>query len=378
MRKILAILFLAMLAALFFYFSKNFGKSEKIKAKKTGKNVLLREKPPNKTSIKSQSIFVPYWTIGTTFPTPGVGKYGRIIYFGVTPNLTGINKEEQGYGMIEKFISLSPVGKEKLLAIPMTNDKLNFFVLEHGEIQKKIVEETMEIVNQNGFDGVVLDLEIFNIFNDDTTKQINNFVQQFYSEAKKNYRKFALTLYGDTFFRYRPFDVEFLSNNSDEIMVMAYDFHKSRGEPGPNFPLSGKDIYGYDFQQMATDFLRYVPKEKLTVIFGMFGYDWTVDEKKRPIKQAKALSLNEIKNKFFAPTIEEKCSRQDCVIRRDELSKEIEINYIISSSARDEQGIYRIDYHIVWFEDEESVKDKTKYLQEKGIGNIAFWAYGYF
>ncbi|MBI4226036.1 hypothetical protein HY612_02885, partial [Candidatus Roizmanbacteria bacterium] len=102
-------------------------------------------------------------------------------------------------------------------------------------------------------------------------------------------------------------------------------------------------------------------------------YDWLVDEKKRPFSQAKALTLNQIREKFL-----QKCEFKNCVIKRDKYSHETEINYIISSPTPDEQLIYRIDYHIVWFEDEESVKSKTEYLTEKGISSISYWAHGYF
>src|SRR3989344_3054659 len=233
----------------------------------------------------------------------------------------------------------------------MTNDEINSNILKNKEKQKILIDETVEIINEFGFAGLVLDLETSDILNVDITGQINIFVQQFYSVMKLNYRKFHVAIYGDNFYRGRLFDLPFISRNSDGIMIMAYDFHKSRGEPGPNFPFESGAKYQYNFQKMISDFLDVVPKEKISVIFGMFGYDWLVDEKKRPIRQAEALSYNEIKQKFL-----ERCEFKDCVIKRDSLSKESEVNYVVSAKAPDEQNIYRIDYHIVWFEDKESVK----------------------
>ena len=43
----------------------------------------------------------------------------------------------------------------------------------------------------------------------------------------------------------------------------------------PNFPFQDKNKWGYDFQQMISDFSADIPSEKLTIIFGMYGYDWT-------------------------------------------------------------------------------------------------------
>jgi hypothetical protein len=238
-----------------------------------------------------------------------------------------------------------------------------------------------EIKNQ-GFNGVVADLEIAGISSDNLVEKINNLVNELGKRAKEANLKFLLAVYGDTFYRHRPYDIDFFGKISDEIMIMAYDFSKSYGEPNPNFPYSGREKYGYDFIKMINDFLRFVPAEKITVIFGMYGYDWTVDEKKRPISQAKALTLAEIKKKFLSggdvSGKEFECQLKNCIIRRDPLAKEVEINYTIAADRPDEQGIYRIDYHIVWYEDEESVATKIKFLEEKGIGSITYWAWGYF
>ena len=326
-----------------------------------------------KSATAATSIFIPYWSLTPDASQPSESEYDSYIYFGISPTFDGINKQEVGYDGIEEFLSFVPAGKEKFLTLRMIDDDVNIFILKNADVQRKIIQETSEIVEQNAFAGVVLDLEISSLFDEDVTVQINNFVQQFYTEVNNNYRQFFVTIYGDTFFRRRPFDIAFLAKNSDGIMVMAYDFHKSRGEPGPNFPYESGARYQYNFKKMVSDFSKFVPKEKLTVIFGMFGYDWLVDEKKRPIRQAEALSLNEINKKFI-----DKCEFKNCVVKRDALSKETEINYIISSPTPDEQEIYRIDYHIVWFEDEESVKIKSDFLKEQGIESISYWAHGYF
>jgi len=380
MKRLVIILFFVTSGLLGFFLFNNY--QAKIKTREfPEKKITTTKNKTKKTNITSSSIFVPYWSLNEQISK--LKNYDNLIYFGIAPSRQGINKQEAGYNGIEMFLSFVPLGKKKLLTLRMINDNINTFILENEDIQKKIIKETLEIIEQNKFDGIVLDLEITDLLNKDIPIQINNFVQQFYSETNKNYRSFFITIYGDAFFRRRPFDLPFLAENSDGILIMAYDFHKSRGEPGPNFPFdsdpafaeatTGKLKYQYNFKSMLKDFSKDVPKEKLTVVFGMFGYNWLVDEKKRPIRQAEALSLNEINNKFI-----DKCEFINCVVKRDKISKETEINYVVSAPTPDEQNIYRIDYHIVWFEDEESVKIKTDYLKEQGIDKIAFWAFGYF
>ncbi|OGK19321.1 hypothetical protein A3B50_03325 [Candidatus Roizmanbacteria bacterium RIFCSPLOWO2_01_FULL_40_42] len=309
--------------------------------------------------ISQRSIFVPSWTLDESLSS---AQYDRFIYFGVTGGSGGIVTDDEAYNNIENFIESVPPSAKKLLTVKMTNSSANLGILKNKEAQQSIIKDSISIATENGFNGIVFDFELFSLFDDSVPGNINIFVENFYSEAKNNNLHFAMTIYGDVYFRQRPYDLDFLGKHTDEIMVMAYDLHKSIGEPGPNFPLSGGKKFGYDFASMIGDYKKFIEPEKLTVLFGMYGYDWIVDEKKRPIRQAKALSLNQIKNTYL-----DKCGKTNCVPFRDKESTENEINYV-------ENDVY----HIIWFEDEESVRQKTEFLKENGIGSIGFWAFGYF
>lgn len=319
-----------------------------------------------KLSRKQKSIFVPNWQIikGQELQ---LTDYDRLLYFGLTPSDFGFIKDDA----FNKLENISDISIPKTLVIKMISDDTNDLVLKNTDVQKKLIDESINIANKYKFSEIALDIELFSLFQDEKKTQINSFVNKFYTDVKDNHLRLGLILYGDALHRKKAFDLNYLSKNTDEIFIMAYDFHKSKGgEPGPNFPLSGKEKYGYDFQQMISDYLEFADQEKLTVIFGMYGYEWIVDEKKRPIRQAESLTYNQIKKKFL-----DHCEWQNCVVKRDDLAKETEVNYVSSEIV---DNIARINYHVVWFEDEESVKAKTNYLEEKGIGSVAYWAYGYF
>ncbi|MCX7881437.1 MAG: glycosyl hydrolase family 18 protein [Patescibacteria group bacterium] len=331
----------------------------------------------NKQVLEKKAIFVPEWQLDQSKAVKSVesesednqlsqlNQYDRLIYFGSERSLT-------------KFIDLiKNSNKKHSLWLTYKIDEV-----PEKDSWEKIAEEKIKILKDNNFQGLVLDLEIAALNFSNLINQINDFVKFFYSETKKAEIKFSVAVFGDVFYRRRPYDLRFIGENSDEVMIMAYDFSKSYGEPGPNFPFEGRQKFGYDFKTMIGDFLKFVPSQKLTVIFGMFGYQWRADEKKRPISQAKALTLNQIKEKFYLEDNSGQdiisCKLENCLIKRNEKAKEFEINYVISSKTPDEKGFYWLDYYIVWFEDEESVKIKTNYLKEKGIGSIAYWAYNYF
>lgn len=314
---------------------------------------------PAVTTQESTAIFVPYWA---DMKSLDVAYYDRVIYFGIVPTIQGISKSEAGYKNISQFTKQLPEKKEALLAIRMTDTNAAFAILQNKKSWVPIVKESIEIAKQNDFTGILLDLELSAAPFDSVVADVSSFASILSREIKSEDLSFGITLYGDTFYRKRSYDVAYLSQIVDEVMIMGYDFHKARGETGPNFPLKGKQKYGYDLETLLGD-LSGVPARKITYIFGMYGYDWLVDEKKRPIRPAKAISYADIKKSFI-----DKCAWKNCTVLRDSLSAETEVNYVDDN----------LGYHILWFEDPVSVEEKKKLLRQKGIGNTAYWVYGYF
>lgn len=389
MKKIFFLIIFIVLIFFYWYFKNNqLFKDKTAKDEKKSliektviptRKIIITPTPTKKIIKITKLIFVPYWSDFEALDK----SFDRYFYFGIAVDSYGINKNETGYLKIQELVNRESFQSENWwLTLRMIDDNLNEKILDNEKIQEKIIQETILISKEKGFKGIVLDLEISNIFNIDIKNKINDFVKKFYTASKENYKSFSLCLYGDLFYRKRPYDLEFLSKNSDEILIMAYDFSKTIGEPGPNFPFDLGHKYNYSFKLMIDDFLKYLLPEKITVVFGMYGYQWNVDEKKRPISQAKALTLNQIKEKFYKNNTENQgvfdCQLKNCLIKRDKISGEMEINYFFSSATPDSQGIYRLDYYVVWHEDERSVEIKTEYLKEKGIGSIGYWANSYF
>ncbi|HVA96875.1 MAG TPA: glycosyl hydrolase family 18 protein [Candidatus Acidoferrales bacterium] len=303
------------------------------------------------------SLFVPNWTLDTI-----TGDYDQYIYFGVAPTKTGIDTAGAAKE-INVFLNAVPPEKKTLLTLEMENTDINGTILQNKSLTQKVASQTVALAKENGFSGIVLDLEMGGIPFDSLINEINSFTKELDTQAKAQHLQFDVTLYGDTFYRLRPFDVKTISKSSDMVMIMAYDFHKARSNPGPNFPLNGKNTYGYDMGQMADDFLQAVPNQKLGVIFGMFGYDWSVDDQGNAVGQGVALTESQIQSKFLHG-----CQFKDCQILRDPLSSEMEIHYTDDANQK----------HIVWFEDMQSVSMKEQMLRKKGIGNFSFWANSYF
>ncbi len=313
-----------------------------------------------KNQDKEKLLFVPYWTL--THDDPIDTAYDTYLYFGITPDANGISTEE-GMEKLEQFTQSVPEGKRSLLVLRMVDADINAAVLKNAALQRKIIAQTIEQAKRNHFQGVVLDLEMSAIPFTSLIEQINNFNKQFSEEVKKADLEYSITMYGDVFYRVRPFDMKNLSKYADNVLIMAYDFHKSRGNPGPNFPLDGKETYGYSIKDLMNDLLRVAPSDKVIVIFGMFGYDWEIDNAGKAGSNGKPLTLEQINEKFL-----QGCSFDPCRITRDNQSGETNILYT------DEAG----QKHSVWFEDSVSVSQKQQYLQTMGISKYAYWAYSYY
>ena len=127
---------------------------------------------------------------------------------------------------------------------------------------------------------------------------------------------------------------------------MAYDFHKRRGEPGTNYPFER-------FKEMIADFTTIMSPQDITVVFGMYGYDWTLGKQGLPLKAAVAVPLDGIDG-------------IDAIVDPNSLEKHI--LYI------DDEGFN----HELWYEDEESADVKIEYLKEQGVGSVGYWVWGYF
>lgn len=305
-------------------------------------------------------LFVPYWSNPKKNELDS--QYDDYIYFGITPGEVGINGEAETKH-IEEFTKAVPAGKTKLLTLRMVDANTNTAVLKNPVLQQKIAAQAVHIAQTYGFSGVVLDLEISALPFDSLITQINTFTTDLATEVKKNKLKFSILLYGDTLYRARPFDIKTLARQADRVMVMSYDFHKTRGNPGPNFPLQGKETYGYDLSQMADDFLRIIPSDKIVIVFGMYGYDWVVDSAGKAIDAAGAVTDSEVQKKFL-----DNCTYKDCHVIRDARSAETNVSYTDSDGKK----------HSVWFENAHSVQKKEDYLKSVGLVKYGYWAYSYF
>jgi len=305
------------------------------------------------------TLFVPYWTMnGEAVPT----NYNQVAYFGIAVNTNGIDTQEDGYKDLATFVASVHQNQRTLLTVRLLDQNVDEKILHDSTFQQKIIQESANIAKEYKFDGIVLDLEYRALAFDEVVQGITSFSTDFAHTARNEHLAFYQALYGDTFYRLRPFDAGAIGKVADGIFVMAYDFHKANGNPGPNFPLHQLPDEQYSFEQMVHDFTEKIPPDKLTIVFGLFGYDWTVDGNGQAIGEAESLTTTQMLQKFIAP-----CNFKNCMVSQNK-AHETKITYQDASAQN----------HIVWFEDLASIDLKERLLTAEGVYSTAFWAYSYF
>lgn len=322
------------------------------------KTASVQEVVDHSVSPSESYIFVPYWTVNSEIAdTP----FDTLIYFGIEGGTNGINISEEGYSGLGRFIEYAGE-KEKLLTVRLLNFESNSEILRSENLQSRIISESMSIAKEYGFSGIVLDLEMQGLPFESLINRITEFNKNFSTSSKKNNLSFSTLVYGDVYHRIRPYDVKILGETANRVFVMSYDFSKSRGNPGPNFPLSGAEEYGYDFKTMVSDFKKEVPVSKLTFVFGMFGYEWPVDESGKSTGNGSAKTTLQMERMVVRCVTEETCN-----VELDPLSEETKVSYMLEGK----------DY-VSWFETSGSTEKKINFLKSEGLQSIGWWAYSYF
>lgn len=316
---------------------------------------------PSAQKTQNTYLFVPYWALSGE-DTAIDAKQKTLIYFGVAANEDGVRTDEEGYRNLKTFIKYAGE-KPLLLTVRMLDSTTNFSILKNKKAQEKIITQSIALAKKENFEGIVLNFELSALPFDSIFRQIKDFNSAFYQKTKESDLSYFVTSYGDSFYRVRPFDVGELARESNGVFIMAYDLHKAKSNPGPNFPLLGADTYGYDLEKMLTHYRKVVPAEKITVVFGMYGYDWEVDDKGAMTSPGEPKSLKKMQAEFIT-----KCEYNECNVKRNNEASEMNVIYTTQSGIE----------HRVWFDDEESVKRKEAFFNKNGISSFAYWAHSYF
>lgn len=313
----------------------------------------------------TMSIFVPYWNVLTheMIDNPiNNSPISKLYYFGVTITKDGdLDKSDVGFVNLEKFNArqIKANGRKPILVVRLIDQNIIDSLFENKSIAIKASGQIANLATDMGFSGILVDLEYSALPTLKTRNSITGVISAFVSSARQNNLEIGMTLYGDSFYRGRPYDIKKLGEIADEIVIMAYDFHKSKSLPGPLFPFD-ENGYGYSFKKMVDDFSKNVSPDKLSIAYGMYGYQWETDKQKRPIKRGSAIPMRNVL------PLQDKCYLPDC-------------NKTVNSNSAELAIVRKIDngFLITHSETPQSIETKIEFAKKYIVSSSILWISGY-
>ena len=161
-------------------------------------------------------------------------------------------------------------------------------------------------------------------------------------------------------------DLAFISQHSDGVLLMNYDQHQTESGPGP---IASQDWFVDNLKNV----LKVVPKEKLICSLGSYGYDWTMPlatpkakgkaPRSAPAAQAKPVSVIELSTQEAWQA----ASDAEAQIALDPDSLNVHFAY------DDNDAHVR---HQVWFLDAVTILNQIRAARALGIQTYALWRLG--
>ena len=231
-----------------------------------------------------------------------------------------------------------------------------------------LLENTLAAAQMAHADGIHIDFEVFDQVEPEARNRFTRFIGDL-DQALDSWKEEArLIVFLPAFDQVDAFDEYALSLHADQLLVQGYDLHwLTAPTAGPVAPIEGWSGLNWNailerYESMA------IPGEKLVFSVPLYGYEWPTES---PELGAKTRGPGTILHFNYSDSLQERPAtlrdrRRRHGVRRDPESGSAFYIY------QGEDGWYQ-----GWYEDEESLLEKYKFVAEKGIGGVALFALGY-
>lgn len=355
-----------------------------------------------KSTLRTPEVFgfAPYWTINNLNHTD-FSTLTTLAYFDLPIQANGeIDRNHQGYKTLKSskattlFQNAQKEGNDVVLTITQMDNRTIDAFLDNGDAQQRAIHETLSEVKSMGLNGVNIDFEYIGNPGEDKRKKFTAFAKNLSDKAHEENPNANVTVsvYASSAKDPKIYDIGKLSNSTDGIFMMAYDFAtKSAQQAMPTSPLYGhkEGKYWYDIATAVEDFLKVMPAEKLIVGLPWYGYDYPVYEPQASaqvhqgfVRKVKRYRSNRwswywqtirTKPPSFVQTA--KKVQDDIVSNSNNINVQSgwddvgKVGWIAYKSS----GVWRM----VFIEDNRSLAYKYDFIKDKGLGGVGIWALGY-
>lgn len=323
--------------------------------------------------------FQPFWLLERAGQAIYQSQITTFTHFGLTLDTDGttvklVNPQEEEPG----WTTLKSEGlKERLEQAKKNGLKLSLLVHQSDEASisalienpkkhaENLITDVTPLMQKYGFTDLNLDIESFKKATESAQQKMTDFVRQVKGELDKdNLGTLTVEINPTALIKPRLTDAKEIGKIADFLVLMAYDFHYVNSYlAGPVAPIGGVGkVREYDVEQALKELSNIVPPEKIILGIPLYGYEWETlsDAPGAPTIPGGGATAS---NRRVAELL---TSCDHCLKAMDEQSKQ---PYIIFPDD---------DYfHQIYYENEQSLKEKLVLAKKHQIAGVALWALGY-
>jgi spore germination protein YaaH len=305
--------------------------------------------------------FFPYWLM-TNWNDVNLGALTSIALFGLETDGAGDIITRHADGEIDpgwdmwqnpNLPSLIRKARENNLKIYLTVKSFNNDNIEslskNDAAQQKFVANVSYLVSSRNLDGVNIDFEPTRGMDAETRAGFTRLIKNLSTELRKQNPNAHVSI--DTYLSSGSeqglFDLPRLADDIDAFVIMGYDMHTLRGDPGPLAAMGGQaNVIGY-----VQNYLEKIPPSKIILAVPYYGYDWAVNKN----AEGKALPYAILSENLKTNTLS-----------WDENSQTPYYSYSEGGAER-----------IVHFDNVRSLGIKYDFINDKNLKGVGIWALGY-
>ncbi len=329
--------------------------------------------------------YLPYWSLASAKYVQ-FDKLTDIAYFGLKIQSDGNFKTLEEDGSLEpgyqawkrnedltKLInSANRHGVRMALTIISHEDAISDRFLSCRSCWQTLATNLKVELKAKNITHVNVNFEYVELVEDGQEKKYTEFVRFLNAELDKEFGEsfVVVAAFADSLIKPRISDVEGLAKAADGIFIMAYDFHQPNSEnAGPVAPINGKGVHSdYDIKTMLTDYLAYVPPNKLLMGVPYYGNNWVVTTSEGYAERIEGNDfIGYSQSQRYADIMDSVISLKPR-IGWDELGQTPYFSYVSSETGSLRQ---------VYFDNKESLRLKYRLVKEYGLGGVGIWALGY-
>ena len=311
--------------------------------------------------------YLPYWSY--TAANPYVPMRWDLLtilaWFSVEMDGTGAITNRRGWGgqTTARIVQDAHLhGVKVIITITNFTGSEIASIVNSAANRQRAINNCLLLMSEHSADGINIDFEFV------PASARNGFVT-FMTELKDAVRAAQpngweghVSLAGPAVDWNGAYDYDVLLENTDGIMVMAYGYHWSGSNPGPNSPLESGNLWpGRSISWTVDDYLTHGELEnrgKVLIGLPWYGRDWQVANTNVP-----GVRTGSGGSRTFRVAEPEALS----------LGKNWED---ISKSAYYHRTANNQLYQ-VWYDDGRAFEAKVAYVDERDLGGIGIWALGY-